>query len=252
MNRIKYFNDLVALMALTLTLTCAGCRDVDEPLVPVPEKGFILAGEAGDRVAVQNFDYYTGGVSGGSGNINYRDLVLDSSLGASLRISGTTSSSSTNSYAGSNIGGTAGLVEIALLQLKDSAMVCYDLSPDSMSGTITYFHTSEQHLCAGQLYFEHLDSILSPMRYAAGTRIDASLPWIGRAGIFASLGSYAQYGGGFGPDILHEAFHRLWSLYPGYHYLAFRLWDVDHWRYGYVELSAGDSFVNVKTIGLER
>jgi hypothetical protein len=239
--------------AFLLTCFCflfTGCEKDDELMdrdtVHYPS-GYIMAGETGDRVRVWDFgDGNT--ISSNFGGQTFRHS-LDDTLAGKISF-GTGADYFMYGYnVVSGIYSTDPTMEFALTSVTDSSWVCYDLSPDSMSGHIWYGNIITEANCPGQRYFDHMDSIQSPTAFDAGMRLDAGLRWKREPGNFYVDTNYNYSSGVF------QTWSRLfspWSAHPDKQFIAFRYpRENGNYRYGYAEVTVAERAMTIHRIGVE-
>jgi hypothetical protein len=244
---------LVAFALLSLSII-VGCRaeDPDDPTV-TPETGFILVGESGtNRVIVDDNHGLGWRVNGEPGYEHYYQHVLDSASGAYISLGASYSTSSGSAYMSSGLNGSVGTIEFAMVTVTDSIMTCYELSPDSMSGSVTTFNTASPRPCGGQLYYDSEVEHNKPLVYFTGARIDENLPWQSGNVTMFSLANWMVDGGGSSPSYYNHRYYYFWPEDWEPHTIAFRLREGNRWRYGYADLTASSSTLQVHRFVVER
>jgi hypothetical protein len=239
-------------LALLLTCFCllfTACEhnEFPDPVVYDEPSGYIMAGETGDRVHVWelgNFCY----IGGWSAPQTF-EQSLEPWCGGRLIFGAFSSSHHAGGYGSSSIGALDSLLEFAVTTIVDSFWVCYNLNPDSSSGTIHYSNGMTAASCSGQRYFDYVDSIHSPTPIDAGTRLDASLTWK-KGGGYCYLESY-QFTQG--PVEYHwYKGYKPWEEYYSRQFVGFRYPRTGGYQYGYAEVIVNENTMSIYRIGLER
>ena len=220
---------------------------------PLVRRGYVLAGEVGPHLEVWDFSGQPIYVNGEPGYQHYYSQIVDSVTGAAINLGASISSSSTSSYVGVSIGITEGQGELLMETITDSSWVCYDLSADSLSGSISYYNGLSQATCGGQEYFDFVDSIRAPIALNVQERIDAQQPYRSGGGSLCSMGNYiSSFGSQGDPMVSHNRVFRLWSTLGSRHFVGFRVVAGTGYRYGYLDVLSGENQIIVYRIAIER
>lgn len=251
----RFRNHLAALSLLGTFLLLSGCQiDGDDVFQEANQSGYLLAGQTGTRFVVADPVEGNSYVSGDPGQSHSWTYVLDSAADVSIGVSATYSSSPGYSFSDVAVGGRNG-IEIAGTMVHDSVFRCEDWPIDSSTATITQYNALSGIQCTTSNHtYLHQDSLFNPQMFAEGDRIDASTTWGPSHGIFMRVSNSLQTSisplGAYIYTTTTSSYH-FWGG-SVVHYVAFRWWSQDRYRYGYIRLRVGSGDANVQAIGYER
>ena len=248
----RFGRHLAALGLLSISLLLSGCQlDGDDVLLEATQSGHILAGQRGERFVVADAAGGSFFISGDPGYSHTWTYVLDSAADVEIGVSATYSTSPGYSFRDVVVGGRGG-VQIAGAMVYDSVFRCEDWPIDSSTATITQYNgLSGMHCSSNHLIYLHQDSIFNPQKITEGERINASAPWGPSYGIFMRVSNRLQTSispmGAYIYTTTTSSYH-FWDSQV-IHFVAFRWWSQDRYRYGYIQLKIGSGTATIQAIG---